>query len=178
MRRFKGNRIKSHSIAELSFMACMVFFLSGCATFSKLPTPSPGLVLFINPNEWAKGEILAFDPAIGQNNLFQLSSGGIMMLKSPPLARIKITSASAANIPSVSYGQFQPNQSYSLVHVWESWNGRFISLSYDTLTTTGKILNESYTDFLNRRYWADRVIYLPKINSTPQLYRLQILPPK
>ena len=165
---------------SILLIEAIFLFQMGCAgiPFSRMPSPRPGLVLFINMNEWAQGKVMVFEPGMDQTNLFVVS-GGVFKIQNKPILQILIPAAPATNIPSISSAELHPSQSYSIVMVWENKVGQFIKFTYGSISTSDGAFNQSYTDFLGRQFWADQVFYLPTVSaSEAQPYRLQIRPPE
>lgn len=166
----------------ISSYILFVIVLSGCsglAIISKIPPPSPGLVIFINQNEWAQGEILVFDSDIKRNDLFGVSSKGNLVLNARPLARIPFSAAIAISIPTINHVLLDSRQSYSLIFFYENKVGQFINVKYGFVRTTDNGYNESFKDFYGRQFWADRVVYLPRVNyAEAKPYRLKIVSPE
>ena len=143
------------AVLVLQFVLCCCIGIP----ITKVPQPSPGLVLIINQNEWARGEVLVFEPHVNKDNLFGINVDGSVILKNFPITRIRIPCAPATNIASISYALLNPEQSYSLVYFWETSFGNFVNFSYDSVSTSRNSFNECYKDFLGREIWADRVVY-------------------
>jgi len=170
---------KKRYFAFLVLLLSLPLYYCAGIPITKVPQPTPGLVLIINQNEWAKGEVLIFNSHINKDNLFDVNIDGSIILKNPPIIRIKIPCAPGANIASISYVVLNPDQSYSLVYFWETSFGNFINFSYDFVRTTRNSFNDHYKDFFGREIWADRVIYAPRVDHMKaQPYRLRIIGPK
>lgn len=166
------------SVLKLVITICCV---AGCAGIpvSQISSPRSGLVIFINTNEWAEGEVMVFQPDVGQGNLFEVSTSGAYIMKQRPILRIPIAAAPATNIPSVGSAQMNSNQAYSIVTLWQNKIGQFINFTYGSMHTSDSGYNEIYTDFLGRQFYADRVLNLPSVEAwEAKPYRMQIVAPK
>ena len=162
-------------------MMIFISWIAGCAGIpvSKISSPQSGLVLFINQNEWAEGEVMVFQPDVGQGNLFDVSNRGIYIMKRRPIVRIPIPAAPATNIPAVASAQLNPNQSYSIVALWTNKVGQFINFTYGYVHTSDSGYNEIYTDFLGRQFYADRIVYLPSVPPwEAKPYRIKLESPR
>jgi hypothetical protein len=168
----------SLSVLALIIAIC---YLVGCAGIpvSQISSPRSGLVLFINGNEWAEGEVMVFRPEVRQGNLFDVSNSGAFILKSRPIVSIPIAAAPATNIPSVISAQLNPDQAYSVVTLWQNKVGQFINFTYGSVRTSESGLNEIYTDLLGRQFYADRVVYLPTVAAwEAKPYRVKLIVPR
>lgn len=173
-----GCRTRGRIAAGIALLVFAALTLWDCAGIpvSNIPSPQPGLVLFINRNEHARGQVLLFEPGVHRDNLFVVS-GRVFKLQSRPVLQFRLPSAPGTNIPAIGSAVLYPGQSYSLVVLWENNVGQFIKFTYGGVVTSERAFNQSYTDFLGREFWADQIIYLPAVSpAESQGFGLQVIP--
>lgn len=156
----------NHNRIFIGITLSISVFVSGCygIPFYKVSSPKPGLVLVVNRNEWAQGEVMIFHPGVRHSNFVQMSQNGRLTITRRPLARIRLDAAPATSISALASVELNPRQCYSIIILWTNKVGQFLNFTYGSVCTSEEC-RETYVDFIGQRIIADRVYYAPMVNA-------------
>lgn len=158
-------------------MSAIGVWLAGCAVLStgRIPSPQAGLVLPINRNEGAYAHCRLVEGSWSQDDFFAIDSQtGQPKWAKPALMVFEISSAAGRDFYRTKPLLLKPTKAdYTLFIIWTRFTGQVLGVDTVYFSTTGNPFNEYHTDPLGYKTYADRIIYLPSVD-TSSVSRLRI----
>ncbi|MBU1137313.1 hypothetical protein KKD72_03040 [Patescibacteria group bacterium] len=145
----------------------------GIAVLNSIPSPRAGLVLAVNQTEgaWARCSLYEGDRSWG--DIIGIGSDGNPILNDQPLAKFEVGSAATRDFWSYKTLVLQPYRRYTLFIIWTRFTGQVLGFDEIRFRTSGNPFQDSFTDGIGRKTFADKILYLPSVN-TRGISRLRI----
>ncbi|MFH0906843.1 MAG: hypothetical protein V1829_01160 [bacterium] len=154
-------------IKMMVFIMLMVFIMIGCATSGHLSSIQAGKVLVVNRNEGAWANCFLFRGAWLQNDLITINyEDGSPKFTMLPLSSFEISSTYTRDINKVKMLLLSPNTSYTLFIIWTRFTGQVLDMDTVHFRTSDNPFRDNHIDPLGRKIYADRIVFLPKVNTS------------
>jgi len=137
----------------------------GIAILNSIPSPRAGLALVINQTEGAWANCLLYEGNRRQEDIIGIGPDGNPALNDKPLAKFEVGSAAARDFWSYKTLVLQPYRRYTLFIVWTRFTGQVLDFDELQFSTSGNPFGDYHTDGFGRKVFADRIIYLPSVDT-------------
>lgn len=149
-------------------LAFFLIGLTGCAGLMNggFPPPRAGMVVIINPNIGAYANYRIFNGNWSEDQLITVDEQGHPKWAIAPVKTSTVKSATCTYAHYASVLDLPYPANYTLYVIWTRFTGKVLDRSIITFQTSGKAMNNSYTDQFGQKTYADKFIHLPSVNTS------------